>query len=49
MEDLNGFELGVVLAHEAMRNGRNDGEEGQRQETFWKIILMLCWLTRIMR
>jgi hypothetical protein len=33
MEDLNGFELGVVLAHEAMRNGRNDGEEGQRLET----------------
>jgi hypothetical protein len=33
MEDLNGFELGVVLAHEAMRNGRNDGKEGQRQET----------------
>jgi hypothetical protein len=32
-EDLNGFELGVVLAHEAMRNGRKDGEEGQRQET----------------
>jgi hypothetical protein len=32
-EDLNGFELGVVLAHEAMRNGRKDGEEGQRLET----------------
>jgi hypothetical protein len=32
-EDLNGFELGVVLAHEAMRNGRKDGKVGQRQET----------------
>jgi hypothetical protein len=33
LASLNGFELGVVLAHEAMRNGRNDGEEGQRLET----------------
>jgi hypothetical protein len=33
LASLNGFELGVVLAHEAMRNGQKDGEVEQVLET----------------
>jgi hypothetical protein len=32
-DDLNGYELGVILAHEAERNGLDDGLAGQKAET----------------